>query len=73
MYSQIILDKHPVMVLNVLTLNTETQMTYLTKARLESLRKYVADTKNAKTLENFTKAFNEHKERMKAETMKRAA
>ena len=47
--------------------------TNLSKARIESLRKYLADTKNAKTVWELNRAFNEHKDRMKAATMKRAA
>ena len=47
--------------------------TNLSKARIESLRKYLADSKNAKTVWDLNKAFNEHKERMKVAALKKAA
>jgi hypothetical protein len=43
--------------------------TNLSKARAESLKKYLEDCKKM----DFNKAFNLHKERMKAANLKRAA
>lgn len=45
-------------------------MNATTKARIESLRKYLSDV--AKGVDT-VKAFNDHKERMKVSVMKKAA